>query len=117
MSLLAARARAANRDMQQYLSWLYAQGELVVSHPEGMRFQDRMGPMQKEIIEHLLQAQRERDISVPMLPIGIEYESYTRPLSRVFFRVGAPVYADGTARAGDLVEYIGAELRRLSGLD
>ncbi len=110
------RARAANRDMREYLSWLYAQGELILSHPEGMRYQDRMGPMQKEIIEHLLQVQEQRGLRVPMLPIGIEYESYTRPLSRVFFRVGRPIYADGETDITVLVDELGEQLRQLSGL-
>jgi 1-acyl-sn-glycerol-3-phosphate acyltransferase len=110
------RARDANRDMQGYLSWLYERGELVISHPEGMRYQAHMGPVQKEVIEHLLQTQEERGIRVPMIPIGIEYESYVRPFSRVFFRVGQPVYGENKAELTAVVEHVESNLRRLSGL-
>jgi hypothetical protein len=81
-----------------------------------MRYQDRMGPMQKEVIEHLLQVQEERGLCVPMLPIGIEYESYTKPFSRVFFRVGSPIYTDGETNLADLVNELGEQVRKLSGL-
>jgi len=109
-------ARDANRDMQGYLSWLYEHGELVISHPEGMRYQGHMGPVQKEVVEHLLKTQEERGLRVPMIPIGIEYESYTKPLSRVYFRVGQPVYAESRAELNDVVDCLAGNLRRLSGL-
>ena len=41
--------------MQAYLDGLYQSGELVVSHPEGMRYQDKLGALQKEVVEHLVQ--------------------------------------------------------------
>ncbi len=111
------RARAANNYLQAYLSWLYCNGELVISHPEGMRYQDHMGPLQKEIVEHLLQTQEATGIEVPMIPIGIEYESYARPGSRVFFRVGEPIRAQNLTDLPDVVDQIDGQLRRLSGLD
>jgi 1-acyl-sn-glycerol-3-phosphate acyltransferase len=109
-------AREANRDMQGYLSWLYEHGELVISHPEGMRYQGHMGPVQKEVVEHLLNTQEERGLRVPIIPIGIEYESYTKPLSRVYFRVGQPVYAESRSELNDVVDHLTADVCRLSGL-
>ena len=111
------RAREANDEMQAYLSWLYRHGELVISHPEGMRYQNSMGPVQKEVVEHLLRTQETWGIEVPMIPIGIEYESYARPRSRVFFRVGAPIRAQGMADLPAVVDELDGTLRRLSGLD
>ena len=111
------RAREANQEMQAYLSWLYRNGELVISHPEGMRRQDHMGPLQKEIIEHLLQTQEKWGIRVPMIPIGIEYESYAIPGSRAYFRVGEPIWAQALSDLPEIVNKLDGQLRCLSGLD
>lgn len=111
------RARDANREMQAYLSWLYRNGELVISHPEGMRYQDQMGPIQKEIVEHLLQTQETWGIQVPMIPIGIEYESYAMPGSRAYFRVGKPIMAQTLSDLPEVVDALDGQIRCLSGLD
>lgn len=111
------RAREANQEMQAYLSWLYRNGELVISHPEGMRYKDHMGPLQKEIVEHLLQTQETWEIQVPMIPIGIEYESYAIPGSRAYFRVGEPIWAQALSDLPEVVDALDEQLRRLSGLD
>lgn len=110
------RAREANQKMQDYLDGLYKHGELVISHPEGMRYKDRLGPLQKEVIEHLLRAEDRLGVRVPLIPIGIEYESYGRPRSRVYFRVGEPLYAESFADVSALIDHIGERLRLLSGL-
>ena len=109
------RARAANEQTQNYLTWLYSQGELVVSHPEGMRYQDGMGPMQREIIDHLLKAEEKLGVKIPLIPVGIEYESYWKPRGRVFFRIGEPLYSDQFEDPGDLVDTVGEQIRKLSG--
>jgi len=109
------RARQLNQDTFDYLAWLYEQGELVLSHPEGMRFQGGMGPLQKEIIDHLLQVERERGLRVPLLPIGLEYESFVRPLSRVFVRIDPPLHTDQFADRQALMAALDQRLRRLSG--
>lgn len=110
------RARAANQQMQDYLYGLYQCGELVVSHPEGMRYQDKLGPLQKEIVEHLVQAEERLGMRVPLIPIGLEYASFVRPGARVYFRVDEPLYADSFAHVNALMEYLGERLRVLSGL-
>jgi 1-acyl-sn-glycerol-3-phosphate acyltransferase len=110
------RARQANQWLHEYLTWLYARGEVVVSHPEGMRYQGRMGPMQREIVEHLLQVEQQSNLRVPLIPIGLEYESFGRPGARVHFRVGQPLYAEQFAGLSALMEAIAERLRVLSGL-
>lgn len=110
------RARRENTRLQRYLTWLYAQGELVVSHPEGQRYQETMGPLQKEIVEHLVQAERELGIRVPLIPIGLEYESFARPRARVFLRVGEPLRSEDFADSRQLLEAAGSRIRDLSGL-
>ena len=110
------RARAANQQMQAYLDGLYQSGELVVSHPEGMRYQDKLGPLQKEVVEHLVQAEERLGMRVPLIPIGLEYDSYARPRARVYFRVDEPLYADSFANINELMDHLDKRLRALSGL-
>ncbi|MFA6110056.1 MAG: 1-acyl-sn-glycerol-3-phosphate acyltransferase [Candidatus Latescibacterota bacterium] len=110
------RAREANQRTVDYLSWLYGQGEIVVSHPEGQRYRDGMGPLQKEIIEHLLQVERALGRQIPMFPIGFEYESLRRPRARAYCRIGEPLLSGEYPEAKDLVEVLGQRLRALSGL-
>lgn len=109
------RARELNQETFDYLAWLYEQGELVLSHPEGMRFQRGMGPLQKEIIDHLLQVEAQRGLRVPLIPIGLEYESFARPRARVFVRIDAPMYTDQFADRQALMATLDQRLRQLSG--
>ena len=109
------RARELNQETFDYLAWLYARGELVLSHPEGMRFQQGMGPLQKEIIDHLVQVERERGLRVPLIPIGLQYESFARPGARVFVRIDAPLYTDQFADRQALMAALDQRLRQLSG--
>ncbi len=107
-------ARDKNEQTLNYLAWLYRQGEVVVSHPEGMRYQDQMGVMQKEIVDHLMWVEERWEMRVPIIPIGLEYESYSKPGSRVFFRVGEPMYTDNLT-AEQLVAELGQRIGDLSG--
>ena len=109
-------ARAANLDLQNYLSGLYRNGEIVISHPEGMRCSGFLGELQKEIVEHLLNVQKDFGLRIPIIPVGIEYESYSRPLSKVFFRVGKPIYGESVSELSFLMQQVSNDLRSLSGL-
>ncbi|MEE3233809.1 MAG: 1-acyl-sn-glycerol-3-phosphate acyltransferase [Candidatus Latescibacterota bacterium] len=109
-------ARAANLDLQNYLGGLYRNGEVVISHPEGMRCSGFLGELQKEIVEHLLHVQKDFGIRVPIIPIGIEYESYLRPFSKVFFRIGEPIYGEDILEISFLMQRLSDDLRRLSGI-
>ena len=105
-------ARDKNQLTLNYLAWLYTRGELIVSHPEGMRYQGEMGVLQKEIVDHLMWVEEHQKVRVPVIPIGLEYESYSKPGSRVFFRVGEPMYTSQWTS-----EQLAAELgRRISDL-
>ncbi|MCY4605566.1 MAG: hypothetical protein OXE49_15160, partial [Gemmatimonadetes bacterium] len=106
----------ANQRMQDYLDGLYQYGELVVSHPEGTRCRDGLGPLQKGGGEHLVQAEERLGVRVPLIPIGLEYDSYARPGARVYFRVDEPLYADSFTNINELMDHLGKRLRILSGL-
>ena len=108
-------AREKNQITLDYLTWLYGRGEIVVSHPEGMRFQDSMGAMQKEVVEHMLQAEGQLGLEIPIIPVGLEYENYRRLRSRVYFRVGEPIYSSHFADVGELMNAIDERIRSLSG--
>ena len=109
-------ARDKNRQTVNYLAWLYGQGEVVVSHPEGMRYQDIMGPMQREIIDHLLGVEEQFGLKIPIIPIGLEYESYSRPRSRVYFRIDEPLYATHFSGPNELLGAVEERILTLSGL-
>ncbi len=109
-------AREENQQTLNYLAWLYRQGECIVSHPEGMRYQDTMGPLQREIVDHLLWVEREFDLRIPLIPVGLEYESLGEPRSQIYFRVGEPIYSDRFGDQDDLIDEVGRRIRLLSGL-
>ena len=108
------RAREHNQVALDYLSWLYREGEMVVSHPEGMRCQDSLGHLQKEIVEHMLQVEQHHGLRIPIIPIGLEYESYRRPLSRIYFRVGEPFFSDEVGDVKKVMDLVEDRLRVLS---
>lgn len=108
------RAREHNQVSLDYLSWLYRKGEMVVSHPEGMRCQDSLGHLQKEIVEHMLQVEQHHGLRIPIIPIGLEYESYRRPLSRIYFRVGEPFFSDQVGDVKKVMDLVEDRLRVLS---
>jgi 1-acyl-sn-glycerol-3-phosphate acyltransferase len=114
---LIQEAREKNQQTLDYLDWLYRRGELVISHPEGMRFQDAMGNLQKQIVEHAMHVEQVHGLRIPIIPIGLEYESFSRPLSRIFFRVGAPLYSDEYSDLSGLMGAIETRIRTLSGFD
>ena len=109
-------ARDKNQQTMDYLAWLYGQGEVVVSHPEGMRYQDIMGPMQREIIDHLLEVERQFGLEIPIIPIGLEYESYSRPRARVYFRIDKPLYSSQFSATNELIGAVEERIFTLSGL-
>ena len=81
-----------------------------------MRYQEVMGAMQTEIIGHLLQAEQQLKLRIPVIPIGLEYESYARPRARVYMRIGEPLFSDQFGDQRELVDRIDERLRVLSGI-
>ena len=110
-------AREHNQGTLDYLDWLYREGELVVSHPEGMRYRHTMGHLQKEIVEHMLHTEQRHGLKIPIIPIGLEYESYKRPLSRIYFRVGEPFFSDVIGDVNKIMDEVEKRIRVLSGID
>ena len=108
-------ARQRNRETLDYLSWLYERGELVVSHPEGQRYQDTMGVLQREVIDHLLASEQQLGIEIPVVPIGFEYASLSRPRAELHVRVGEPLYASSFDGVEALMEQLDSTIRSLSG--
>lgn len=105
------QARQRNQETMDYLAWLYCHGEVVISHPEGQRNKDVLGGLQKEVIEQLIQTEKDYGLRIPMIPIGLEYESFGRPRARAFMRVGEPLYTD---QFGDVIELVQALAKRIA---
>jgi 1-acyl-sn-glycerol-3-phosphate acyltransferase len=109
-------ARERNQETLDYVSWLYEHGELVVSHPEGMRYQETMGPLQREVIDHLMVTEERLGITIPVVPIGLKYDSFSRPGANLYFRIGKPMYSSSFDGAESLIAEINVQIRALSGI-
>ena len=107
-------ARNRNQQTLDYLSWLYSRGECVISHPEGTRCADFMGPLQKEVIEHMISVEATSGLRIPVIPLGLEYENIRVPRSAVFVRVGTPLYSDEFADQATMMNELDTRLRALS---
>ena len=107
-------ARGRNQQTLDYLSWLYGSGECVISHPEGTRCADFMGPLQKQVVEHMMSVEAARELRIPVIPMGLEYENIRAPRSTVFVRIGTPMYSDEFADQAALMVELESRLRRLS---
>jgi 1-acyl-sn-glycerol-3-phosphate acyltransferase len=110
-------ARSRNQQTLDYLTWLYTAGECVVSHPEGTRCADFLGPLQKQVVEHLMSVEAATELRIPLIPMGLEYENIRAPRSRVFVRIGTPMYADEFADQAALMNELESRLRTLSFAD
>jgi len=110
------RAREFNRHSYDYITWLFTQDEIVIAYPEGMFFGNRMGPVQSGVIKHTLVVEQDIKIQIPIIPIGIEYQSLRRPRSRAYFRIGSPLISTQFEDPGDLTAEVKQQLAQLSGL-
>jgi 1-acyl-sn-glycerol-3-phosphate acyltransferase len=109
-------AREFNQRSYNYVTWLFTQNEIVVTYPEGMFFGNRMGPIQSGVIKHTLAVEQECNIEIPIIPIGIEYESLHCPRSRTYFRIGPQLTSTQFADPRELTTKIEQQLAFLSGL-
>ena len=87
----------------------------MVALPEGMFYPNKIGPIQSGIIKHTWQVE-ETGLKIPVIPIGIEYESLYRPRARAFFRIGQAIYNASYPDQGQMVTAITQHLGQLSGL-
>ena len=108
------RARRLNQQAMAYVAELYTRGELMVIFPEGMFYPTRLGPL------HLGALRQIRDLApryeIPIVPVGIEYESLHRPRARAFVRFGAPLSVADYPELSVLADVLKDQLRSLSGL-
>jgi len=109
------QARTLNQHALDYITWLYTQGEIVITFPEGMFYPHRIGVLQTGIIKHTWQVEQKNSLQIPLIPIGIEYESLFRPRAQAFFRIGPPLYAGSYSSQGALIRSITQCLAKLSG--
>ncbi len=110
------QAREFNQHALDYISWLYTQGEIVVTFPEGMFYPDRVGPLQSGIIKHTMQVEQETGLKIPVIPVGIEYKNLSRFRAPAFFRIGPPLYSASYSDQSHMVTAITQQLGQLSGL-
>lgn len=110
-------ARLTNNKTFQYLSFLYQSGELVISYPEGTRCPGFMGPLKRGVLDHALGVQQDLGIAIPLIPIGVAFENINQPRSRVWIRVGEPVFSKDFESKDELIEHLKNQIARLSGLE
>jgi len=105
-----------NRGAGEYIEFLCREGEIVIVHPEGTRVRNSMGKIRgikNGPIDHVRRVERNFNISIPAIPIGIEYENQEKIGSEVIVRVGEPLDLD----APDLENIVRKEIQKLSGFD
>lgn len=69
------KAKQTNQKATEYLKWLYNAEELIVMHVEGTRNYGAMNPINMSLINHTKKIKDESGIDVPLILMGIEYES------------------------------------------
>jgi 1-acyl-sn-glycerol-3-phosphate acyltransferase len=112
-----ARARAREREVRTYLTWLYTRGEIVVVYPEGMFYPHRLGPLNGGAVRQVFTLAETKALTVPVIPIGIEYSCSNLSCAQATFHVGPPQMAHDYPTASTMMSAIRAQLVTLSGLD
>ncbi len=111
---LIKKARDMNSFATEYMKWLYANEEIVIVHPEGTRNSQKMGVIRDNefnlALNLLRQTEEEYHITIPIIPIGIHYQSL-RPRSRVDVKIGKPLYSNQKG----LMNIVHSEIASLSG--
>jgi 1-acyl-sn-glycerol-3-phosphate acyltransferase len=103
------RPMESRRALQRMIGYL-KKGEGIVIFPEGTYYRDKMGPGHSGLIRMIISRSR-----VPFIPVGINYSKKRgRTLAQINF--SGSIYADGSAKADDLLRQIMTEIAKLSGL-
>ena len=105
-------AKEMNNNANAYVEQLFQEGEIVVAHLEGTRTKGEVGPLRKELFDLVLKTEKECDITIPIIPVGIEYERWGVPFSGIYVRIGKMINTD----AENLVETVRKEIGRLSNI-
>lgn len=109
---LLEEAKAYNQAATEYMEWLYTQGEILVAHPEGTRRMGAMGSIRQEIIDFTMGVEGKHAISIPIIPIGLEYVYSKEHRPQIYVRAGTPL----ATQTPDLVKKVYDEMKRLSNI-
>lgn len=105
-------AKQKNQQVLDYLEWIYAQGEILVMHPEGTRNYGKMGGLKMSLINFTKQIQEKYSVEIPVVPIGIEYTGKSLR-SKVYLRAGNPL----NLNSNNIEEIIYNEIKTLSNIE
>lgn len=103
-------ARAANKNAEDYAVSLLASGEVLIIHPEGTRVRNGMGPIKRSSFS-LVERLNQEGVTVPVIPLGIEYTPLPLKRELVTVRFGE----SRSSNDGSLREEIYRDIARLSG--
>lgn len=107
----SSERRRMNMEALERVADVYRSGGIVVVHPEGGRYVGELGDLKPQFLKHAAKLGGE-GISVPGIPVGIEYHRPPGPRSPITVRVGAQ-----RSLGPDIpLEELADELRTLSGL-
>ncbi len=105
-------SRLFNQRSMEYIEFLYKNNELVVAHPEGTRVRNKMGTVKTGVIDVTREIQERLGIKIPVIPMGIEYNPFSKFRSKVYVRVGEPL----DVNTFDLEKIVENEIRKLSNI-
>ena len=122
-----AEARRLMREaMRQSIDLLDA-GEVLVMFPEGYpivdphaatprEHPDGMVPFQPGVMRLVAMAERRLGRSIPMVPVGFQYDAVDDDRWTIDMRIGPPLVRSEAASDGDLLRRLEATVRDLSGV-
>ncbi len=119
---LAEKALEKNNESIEHMKWLYRKGEIIVSHPEGTTYPDKVGKIGIDaVFMSAAEAQLEIDQEIGVVPVGHRIDSAPsreNPVT-VHLRIGTPFpisdFMDGAGLDEDgLVQRVTESLSALS---
>lgn len=120
---IRAEIESQNKESLDYIEWLYRQKEIVLAFPEGTTVKNKVGNIRiDEVIRSTIEAQKNLEESVYIIPIGLRYDKKPRMLfpTKVYVGVGKPLIIEdfienGKLNESNLVNKIKEEITKLSG--
>ena len=109
---LLEKSRQQNKDSERYIEWLYTQNEIVVAHPEGTRLMGAMRNIRPEMIDLAREVEYRHSISIPIVPVGLEYLPSNGLRGKIYVRVGERM----STQDSDVVGKVYNEIKKLSNL-
>ena len=107
------KAKENNQNVFEYIHFLYSIGETLFVHPEGTRAYNEMLPMKKEIIDLTRNYENKTNQNIPIIPVGIEYESLNKFRSKIYLRSGEPI----STSKPNLISTIENKIKELSNIE